>query len=65
MNPIGMVESLWRYPVKSMRGDEIPEAFFGFSGIYGDRCYAIKDSAARVGFSYLRGGPRKLGHWLR
>jgi len=64
MNRIGIVESLWRYPVKSMQGNEIPEAFFGFSGVYGDRCYAIKDSAARVGFPYLNATrqPRLLGY---
>jgi len=50
---IGTVESLWRYPVKGMRGEELTEAFMGFSGIYGDRCYAFKNSAARKGFPYL------------
>jgi MOSC domain-containing protein len=50
---VGTVESLWRYPVKSMRGEEVPEVFMGFSGIYGDRCYAFKNSAARKGFPYL------------
>ena len=53
MTTIGTVESLWRYPVKSMRGAEMPEVFMGFSGIYGDRCYAFKNSAARTGFPYL------------
>src|SRR5258706_3756378 len=53
MTVIGTVESLWRYPVKSMRGAEMPELFMGFSGIYGDRCYAFKNSAARKGFPYL------------
>lgn len=53
MTTIGTVESLWRYPVKSMRGIEMPEVFMGFSGIYGDRCYAFKSSAARKGFPYL------------
>lgn len=55
MKTIGTVESLWRYPVKGMRGEELPEAFMGFSGFYGDRCYAIRDSAARRGFPYLNG----------
>lgn len=55
MSIIGTVESLWRYPVKGMRGEALPEAFMGFSGFYGDRCYAIKDSAARKGFPYLNG----------
>lgn len=53
MTPIGTVESLWRYPVKSMSGEEITAAFMGFSGFYGDRCYAFKNSAARKGFPYL------------
>ena len=53
MTTIGTVESLWRYPVKSMRGEEMPEVFMGFSGIHGDRCCAFKNSAARKGFPYL------------
>ncbi|MEP6754268.1 MAG: MOSC domain-containing protein [Chthonomonadales bacterium] len=53
MPTIGTVESLWRYPVKSMRGEELTEAFMGFSGIFGDRCYAVKNSASRKGFPYL------------
>lgn len=53
MSIIGTVESLWRYPVKSMRGEEAPEIFLGFAGVFGDRCYAFRDSAARVGFPYL------------
>jgi uncharacterized protein YcbX len=50
---VATVESLWRYPVKSMAGEELAEAFLGFSGVYGDRCYAFRDSAARKGFPYL------------
>lgn len=50
---VATVESLWRYPVKSMAGEEIGEAFLGFSGVYGDRCYAFRDSGARRGFPYL------------
>jgi uncharacterized protein YcbX len=33
MSIIGKVDSLWRYPVKSMRGEELDEAFAGFSGV--------------------------------
>ena len=50
---VGTVESLWRYPVKSMGGETVADAFMGFSGLYGDRCYAFKSSAARKGFPYL------------
>jgi len=53
MTALGRVEAVWRYPVKSMRGEELPEAFFGFSGVYGDRLYAFKSSRAPAGFPYL------------
>jgi hypothetical protein len=36
-----------------MGGAEMSEMFMGFSGIYGDRCYAFKSSHARTGFPYL------------
>ena len=55
MSLVGKVESLWRYPVKSMRGEELQEAFVGFSGVYGDRLFAFKSSAAPKGFPYLTG----------
>lgn len=50
---IGYVESLWRYPVKSMRGEALPEAYVGFAGILGDRLYAVHNSAAPKAFPYL------------
>ncbi|PYI61218.1 MAG: MOSC domain-containing protein [Verrucomicrobia bacterium] len=53
MSVIGKVDSLWRYPVKSMRGEELDEAFAGFSGIYGDRLFAFRSSASPKGFPYL------------
>jgi uncharacterized protein len=53
MSVIGKVESLWRYPVKSMRGEELDEVFAGFSGIYGDRLFAFRSSASPTGFPYL------------
>jgi uncharacterized protein YcbX len=55
MTTIGTVESLWRYPVKGMAGMEVTEVFMGFAGIYGDRCYAVRNSVARKGFPYLNG----------
>jgi len=53
MSVIGKVDSVWRYPVKSMRGEELDEAFAGFSGIYGDRLFAFKSSASPKGFPYF------------
>ena len=53
MSTIGKVDSLWRYPIKSMRGEELNEAFVGFSGVYGDRLFAFRSSASPKGFPYL------------
>ena len=52
---IGSVQSLWRYPVKSMRGEELSEAFVGFSGVYGDRLFAFTSSSSPKGFPFLTG----------
>jgi uncharacterized protein YcbX len=53
MSIIGTVESLWRYPVKSMRGEELKEAFAGYSGVYGDRLFAFRSSMSPAGFPYF------------
>src|SRR5215831_14257836 len=53
MSVIGQVESLWRYTVKSMRGEELSEVFAGFSGVYGDRLFAFHSSTSPKGFPYL------------
>jgi uncharacterized protein YcbX len=50
---IGRVESLWRYPVKSMRGEQLTEAYFRFGGVHGDRRYAFLSSAAPDDFPFL------------
>jgi uncharacterized protein len=52
---IGRVESLWRYPVKSMRGEELENAYLGYPGVFGDRLYAFHDTAAPKEFPYLTG----------
>ena len=53
MSIVGKVDSLWRYPVKSMRGEELNEAFASYSGIYGDRVFAFRSSANHKGFPYF------------
>ena len=55
MSLIGTVESLWRYPVKSMRGQELDEIFAGYAGVYGDRLFAFESSANRKGFPFFTG----------
>jgi uncharacterized protein len=55
MNIVGTVESLWRYPVKSMRGEEMDEIFASYAGVYGDRLFAFVSSANRQGFPFFTG----------
>ena len=63
MTIIGTVESVWRYPVKSMRGEEPGELFLGYAGIYGDRLFAFTQAAGPAIFPYLTG--RELAKMLR
>jgi uncharacterized protein YcbX len=60
MSTIATVDSLWRYPVKSMRGEELNEAFVGFSGIYGDRLFAFRSSASAKGFPWLTAREQRM-----
>ena len=55
MSIVGTVESLWRYPVKSMRGEELDEMFAGYAGVYGDRLFAFESSASPRGFPFFTG----------
>lgn len=41
--PIGSVVSLWRYPVKSMMGEELNASAVDERGLLGDRAYAVLD----------------------
>jgi uncharacterized protein YcbX len=52
---IGKIESLWRYPVKSMRGEEMKEMFAGYAGVFGDRLFAFVSDANPKGFPYFTG----------
>jgi len=42
---IGSVATLWRYPVKSMLGEELNAAEITERGLLGDRAYALVDTA--------------------
>ena len=59
MGQVGRVESVWRYPVKSMAGESLPTAFLGYAGVYGDRVYAFHSSAAHPRFPYLSARERE------
>jgi uncharacterized protein len=55
MSTVGKVESLWRYPVKSMRGEELNELFASYAGVYGDRLFAFESSASSKSFPFFTG----------
>ena len=57
------MESLWRYPVKSMRGEELDELFVSYAGVYGDRLFAFHSTGAHKGFPFLTG--REQRHMIR
>src|SRR3712207_1409873 len=42
---VGSVASVWRYPVKSMQGEELNGAAITERGVLGDRAYAVLDRA--------------------
>ena len=50
---IGHVEAIFRYPVKSMRGDPLKVANLGWHGIEGDRRLAFQRMEDRGGFPWL------------
>jgi uncharacterized protein YcbX len=41
--PVGTIRALWRFPVKSMLGEEVDAADLAEGGIVGDRAYALRD----------------------
>jgi uncharacterized protein len=47
--PLGVVERIWRYPVKSMQGESLPAGRFEPRGLLGDRRYAVRDADGKLG----------------
>jgi uncharacterized protein len=62
---VGRVVGLWRYPVKSMGGEELAEAEASWFGIAGDRRWAfVRDGVAKSGFPWLTLRERgNMGHY--
>ncbi|HLZ68561.1 MAG TPA: MOSC domain-containing protein [Dehalococcoidia bacterium] len=52
---IGMVARIFRYPVKSMRGEELAQTPVGLQGLPGDRRYAFVQAGSRSQFPWLTG----------
>lgn len=52
MSSIGVVQEIWRYPVKSMRGEQLESVFVAFAGLMGDRVYGLINDEANPGFPW-------------
>jgi uncharacterized protein YcbX len=50
---IGRIEAIFRYPVKSMRGESLDSATLGWHGLEGDRRLAFRRTEDRGGFPWL------------
>ncbi len=56
MEQSGAIESACRYPVKSMAGEDVAEAFVGFAGVMGDRARAfLRTGTTTKGFPWHTG----------
>ena len=54
---VGSIVSLWRYPIKSMMGEELNATEVTDYGLLGDRAYALVDTA--TGMVVSAKNPRK------
>jgi hypothetical protein len=45
----GVVTELWRYPVKSFRGEQLDEVLLDARGVAGDRAFAVRDANGKFG----------------
>lgn len=55
---LGTVAALWRYPVKSLAGEQLDRAAVTERGVLGDRAYGLVDAATgRVATAKARGWP--------
>ena len=60
---LGQIEAIFRYPVKSMRGEPLDAAALGWQGIDGDRRFAFRRLEDRGEFPWLN--PSKLPELVR
>jgi uncharacterized protein len=44
-----VVEQIWRYPIKSMGGEQLDVSFADDRGVLGDRVWAVQDDAGKLG----------------
>jgi uncharacterized protein len=50
---VGRVEAIFRYPIKSMAGEQLADAQIGWHGVDGDRRFALRRVEERGGMPWL------------
>lgn len=60
---VGVVKALYRYPVKSMKGESVAEVHMGWHGLDGDRRFAFVRGDVQSSFPWLTG--RQIAEMLR
>lgn len=56
---IGQIKAIFRYPVKSMAGEQLDSANLGWHGLDGDRRFAFRRIADKGGFPWLTAKPNQ------
>ncbi|MFF7634042.1 MOSC domain-containing protein [Kitasatospora sp. NPDC008050] len=62
---VGVVERLWRYPVKSTAGERLTQVALDDRGLAGDRLYAVRDTDGRLGSGRTTRRLRRMDGLLR
>ncbi|WP_257351065.1 MOSC domain-containing protein [Pseudalkalibacillus decolorationis] len=59
---VGTLSQIYRYPVKSLRGESLLESIVENYGLYGDRSHAFLDKTRRGEYLTARQAPNLLGY---
>ena len=59
---MSFVTALWRYPVKSMQGEQLSETQIGPTGLVGDRMWAVTDTDTGLGLTARRAPELLFAH---
>jgi uncharacterized protein YcbX len=62
---IGTVESIWRYPVKSLGGERLTSVDVAARGLAGDRRWAVRDADGKFGSGKTTRRFRRMAGLLR
>jgi hypothetical protein len=62
---IGQVEAIFRYPVKSMAGEQLEAANLGWHGLDGDRRLALRRMENRSGMPWLTASKLPRAGWRK